>query len=262
VEAGTGRDKTMTVISNTATTLTYSSAGFTPDATSHYRIQDTYGICSGAGSTTTLVDSSKVWAVNQFAGKRVRITGGAGFSLAAGLNEITINSNTANTLTFTLITGFAPDATTTYTILGIPVRGAGVELIFLYGGVSNGRYMFFPRGGGSNTADRYDITTEKFEYGFLFSPQTDTMTTGSYYSYDGVNRVYFSPGVATGIVQYVYYFDFTDNRAYGFGSVPNTQLAPVIGSRMEMVTAPSSGIDYLYHMRNTGVEMYRAQVFF
>jgi len=261
VMSGTGRDTTMTITGNDATTLTYASAGFTPDATTRYRIWDTYGVCSGAGSTTTLVDTTKLWATNQLAGKKVRITGGAGFSLAAGLNEITITSNTATTLTFTAITGFAPDATTTYTILGAPPRGAGIELIYMYGGTSLGKYMFYPRGGGSNTADRYDITTEKYEYGFLFSPQTDTMTTGSYYAYDGADRVYFSPGVATGIVQYVYYYDFVTNRSFSLGSVPNTQLAPVIGNRMELVTSPA-GIDYLYHMRNTGAEMYRTQIFF
>ena len=261
IEAGTGRDITMTITSNSATTLNYSAPGFTPDTTTHYRIWDTYGVCSGAGSTTTLVDNTKLWATNQWAGKRVQITGGAGFGLAVGTNEITIVSNTTTTLTFVAILGFAPDATTTYTILGSPVRGAGIELIWLWGGVSNGNYMFNPRGGGSNTADRYSLISEKYEYGFLFAPQTDTMTTGSYYCYDRVNRVYFSPGVATGLVQYVYYFDLTQNRSFALGAVPNTQLAPVIGNRMEIVTSPS-GVDYLYHIRNTGFEMYRCAIWF
>ncbi len=261
VEAGTGRDITMTVTSNTANTLTYASSGFTPDATTFYRIQDTYGTCTGVGSTSAIVDATKAWVVNQWAGKRLRITGGAGFALAAATNEITITSNAATTLSFTAITGFAPDATTTYTILGTPARGAGVQLVWLFGGTSAGKYMFYPRGGASNTIDRYNIVTEKYEYGFLFSPQTDTMTTGSYYAYDGANRLYYSPGVATGVVQYVYYYNVLDNRAYGFGSVPNTQLAPVIGNRMEIVTSPA-GIDYLYHMRNTGAEIYRAQIYF
>lgn len=77
----------------------------------------------------------------------MRITGGAGFGLTAALNEILIVSNTSNTLTFTAITGFAPDATTTYTILAIPPRGAGIQLLWAFGGVSKGKYMFYPRGG-------------------------------------------------------------------------------------------------------------------
>jgi hypothetical protein len=261
IKAGTGRDAYFTVTSNTATTLTYAAQGFTPDSTTRYSLQDSFGTCTGAGSTTTLVDTTKTWAVNQWAGKRVRITGGAGFGLAAALNEILIVSNTANTLTFTAIVGFAPDATTTYTILGVPVRGAGIELLWLFGGVSAGKYMLCPRGTASNTFDRYDVTAEVWEYGFLISPQSDTLTTGSYYSYDGGNRLYFSPGVATGIVQYVLYYDLIKNKVFAFGAVPNTQLAPVIGNRMEIVNSPA-GIAYLYHMRNTGAELYRAQIFF
>ena len=262
VKAGTGRDITVTITSNNLTTLFVSGGyGFTPDATTHYQIQDSYGTCSGAGSTTTIVDSTKVWGVNQWAGKRLRITGGVGFGLLAALNEIPIVSNIAGTLTFAAITGFAPDATTTYTILGTPVRSTGIELIWAYDGVSDGKYLYYPRGGGSNTIDRYDINTEKYEYGFLMTPQTDTLTTGTYYAYDGLNRIYFSPGVATGIVQYIYYYDMVTNQVFGFGAVPNTQLAPALGNRMEIVQSPA-GIDYIYHMRNTAADMYRAQIFF
>jgi hypothetical protein len=261
IQSGTGRDNFLTIVSNTANTLTYSTQTFTPDSTSRYVIFDSFGTCTGAGTTSTLVDTTKNWAVNQWAGKRVRITGGSGFGLAAAFNEIVIVSNTSNTLTFTAITGLAPDATTTYTILGIPARGAGIESIWVFGGASAGKYIFLPRGSSSNTADRYNITTETFEYSIFFNPQTDVMGAGTYYAYDGANRIYFSPAVAAGVVQYVYYYDMTTNKIQGFGSVPNTQNAPTIGNRMEIVTAPS-GIDYLYHMRNSAIEMYRAQIWF
>ena len=41
-----------------------------------------------------------------------------------------------------------------------------------------------PRGGASNTADIYDITTGKIAYGNFFSPQQETFTTGTQYAYD------------------------------------------------------------------------------
>lgn len=261
IKSGTGRDAFLTITGNTANTLTYAAQTFTPDATTNYIIQDTFGTCTGAGSTTTLVDTTKNWAVNQWAGKRVRITGGAGLGLAAALNEIVIVSNTANTLTFTAITGLAPDATTTYTILGVPPKGAGFELIWLFGGVSSGKYILSPRGGGSNTADRYDVTTEKFEYSMFFQPQTDVFNAGSYYAYDGGNSIYISPTVATGAVQYVYRFDLTTNKVVGFGAVPTIQGAAAVGNRMEIITS-ASGIDYLYFIKNTGTEMYRAPIWF
>jgi hypothetical protein len=261
IQSGTGRDNFLTITSNTATTLTYSTQTFTPDSTSRYIIFDSFGTCTGAGTTSTLVDTTKNWAVNQWAGKRVRITGGTGFGLAAAYNEIVIVSNTSNTLTFTAITGLAPDVTTTYTILGVPARGAGIEAIWVFGGASAGKYIFLPRGSGSNTADRYNIITETFEYSIFFNPQTDIMNAGTYYAYDGVNRIYFSPAVSAGAVQYVYYFDMTTNKIQGFGAVPNTQGTASTGNRMEIVSAPS-GIGYLYHMRNGATEMYRAQIWF
>ena len=261
IKSGTGRDAYLTITSNTVNTLTYATQTFTPDATTNYIIFDTFGTCTGAGSTTTIVDTTKVWAVNQWAGKKVRITGGAGFGLTAAANEVLIVSNTANTLTFTAITGLAPDATTTYTILGIPPRGAGFEIIWLFGGVSAGKYMIIPRGSGSNTADRYDIRTEKFEYSMYFQPQTDVFNAGSYYAYDGANSIYMSASVGNGAVQYVSKFDILTNKISGFGAVPTLQGTGVVGNRMEIITSPS-GIDYLYFIKNSGTEMYRAPIWF
>jgi hypothetical protein len=262
IKAGTGRDSYIIVTSNTSNTLTYPTQSFTPDTTTQYYLQDSYGTATG-GATQSIIDTTKVWAVDQWVGKKVRILGGSGFGLLlSNNNEATIQSNTVNTLTFTAaMSGFAPDATTIYTIIGCPSRGAGIELVWAFGGVSQGRHMYIARGSGSNIIDRYNICTEEWDYPLFISPQTDVLAVGTYYAYDGNNRVYFSPGVASGSVQYVYYLDLTTRRVYGLGSVPNTQLAPTIGNRMEILTSPQ-GIDYLYHMRNTAYEIYRTQLFF
>ena len=262
--AGTGRDAYFLITSNTATTLTFPDQTFVPDSTTCFQIQDSYGTCTGAGSTTTLVDSTKKWATNQWAGKKVRITGGAGFGLAAANNEITIVSNNNNTLTFAAITGFAPDATTTYTILGMYPRGSGIEMLWLFGKdipQANGRYILLARGTGYPTFDTYDLLEETWDYPGFSSPKTETMTTGSYYAYDGKDRVYFAPGVAAGLVQYIFVYDIKTKKVSGFGSVPNVQGTQVLGNRMEIITSPQ-GIQYLYFMRNTAAEMYRAQIFF
>jgi hypothetical protein len=244
----------ITITSNTATTLTYSAPGFTPDVNTRYVIMDTFGTAT-SGSTTTCVDTFKNWTVNQWAGKYVIYTSGTGQRVVQ-----LIASNTANTLTFA--TGTAPDTTTTYTILALPPLGAGIELMHLFNTTTNkGRYLFVFRGGASNIANKYCIICDAWDFTYFVSPQTETITTGSYFAYDGVDRIYFSPGVATGLVQYVLYLNLLDGLVYGLGSVTNTQLAPVIGNRMEIVDAPS-GVQYLYHLRNSGVEMYRCQVFF
>jgi len=256
VLSGTGYNfGEVTITSNDSNTLTYSAPGFTADATTRYLIMDSFGLATGSFSSTTLADTTKNWITNQWAGKRIIITSGTGQRV-----EATIASNTATVLTTSAIT--VPDATTTYTILGMPVLGAGVELMHLFGTTTDkGKYLFTFRGGASNVAHKYNISSEYWDFTYFLSPQSDTLTTGSYYAYDGADRIYFSPGVATGIVQYVQYLNLLTGLVYSLGSVPNTQLAPVLGNRMELVESPA-GIVYLYHMRNTGTEMYRCQIFF
>ena len=65
-----------------------------------------------SGTTTTLGDTSKSWALNQWANYWVRLFGGTG---DGQLRQIA--SNTANTLTWATV-GTAPDATTDYLIDG------------------------------------------------------------------------------------------------------------------------------------------------
>jgi hypothetical protein len=237
---GTGRGADIAITGNDSTTFTYATQTFTPDATTTYMVMDTSGVAS-AGATTSLTDATKNWKVNQWAGKRVRILGGTGLG-----NEVSITSNTATVLTYATQT-FTPDTTTVYTILGIPARGAGIELIWLFGGVSLGQFMFLPRGGVSNTADRYDITTEKWEYGVFFSPQFETLTTGSMYAYDGVNNIYFTKD-ATGRI---YDYDVVSDMISGAGQIPGVMGTALIGNRMDICTS-DDGIDYLYIQNHTG----------
>jgi hypothetical protein len=70
-----------------------------------------------------------------------------------------------------------------------------------------------------------------------------------------------SGGVVIRAFQYVSKFDLLTNKISGFGSVPTVQGAAVIGNRMEIITSPS-GIDYLYFIKNSGTEMYRAPIWF
>jgi len=58
----------------------------------------TFGIAS-SGSTTTIVDSTKNWKSNQWAGKKVRITGGANQGA-----ELIVTTNNTTTLTFAATT--------------------------------------------------------------------------------------------------------------------------------------------------------------
>ena len=254
VEAGTGFGSSrISVVSNTETTLTYTTQTFTPDSTTHYEIADSWGLMTAGAATSITEATTKNWTTNMWAGKRVRIT--AGTSLG---QEATIASNTATVLTTSTIT--VPDATSTYAILGIPARGAGIELVWMWGnsdGAIRGKYMFLPRGGVSNTADIYDITTGRWKYGYFFSPQSETLSTGSMYAYDGVDTVYFQKD-ATGRV---FAYNISTNAILCLGTIPYGHSTATVGNRMEIVDS-ADGLSYLYMMRHTGQEMWRMLLYF
>ena len=83
----------ISITSNTETTLTYSVQGFTPDATTMYEIQDTWGLLTASTTTTYTEGTTKNWGVNQWAGKRFKLTGGLGIG-----TETTCLSNTATVI--------------------------------------------------------------------------------------------------------------------------------------------------------------------
>jgi hypothetical protein len=64
------------------------------------------------GTSTTLTDAAKAWAVNGYAGRLVSITGGTG----AGQKRAIV-SNTADTVTVDSIWATTPDSTSDYLIL-------------------------------------------------------------------------------------------------------------------------------------------------
>ena len=256
VNSGLGVGSEITITSNTSNTLTYSSQSFTPDATTDYIIMDTFGLATGVTNTTNavLTDTTKNWTTNMWAGKRVKITSGLGLG-----QEVQVLSNTANALTFTGVFGTAPDTTSTYCILGAPVRGSGIEINWMYN-TSNpdtkGKYLYVPRGGGSNVIDRYDITNEIWDFTIFTTPQSETFNTGSMWTYDGGDRLYFTVN-ATGRVGYL---DVSTHRINGAGQLPYAMGTAVIGNRMEALKT-TDGLTYLYIMRHSGQEMFRTLVF-
>lgn len=254
VEAGTGYGSgRIAILSNTATTLTYAAQGFTPDATTKYEIADAWGL-SSAGSTTTITEAtSKNWLTNQWAGKRVRLTGGTG-----GGQEAAIASNTGTVLTVGTIT--AGDATTPYAILGIPPRAAGVGLVFAWGTTNEatrGRYLYGPRGGATNQIDIFDLATGRWLYGVHFHPQNELFTTGSSYSYDGGDKIFMSRSVANLAIR-VLELNLNTREVRGKATTPWIQGTVTIGNRLEAVSA--SGVEFLYLLQDTGTIFARAAV--
>jgi hypothetical protein len=110
---GTGEGQCARILSNTATTLTFSTAlGVAPAAATVYQIRSFGPLAVGvatSGSATTLVNSGKNWTANQWTNYQVRIISGTG----AGQIK-TIASNTSTTLT--IGSGATLDSTSVYEI--------------------------------------------------------------------------------------------------------------------------------------------------
>jgi hypothetical protein len=224
--------------------------GIVPSTGSYYQIYDSYGSVT-AGSTTTLTDNNKRWKTNQWAGKRVLVTSGTGFQ-----QELTVTSNTATQLTFGTAT--APDSTSTYSILGRPAIGAGIGFEWAYG-LSNisekGRYFVASRGGGSHTFDYYDLTTDRWTYGNYLLGQGDTLTTGTMYTYDGGDRLYYTKDATARIS----FLDIPKKTLRPLCTVPYGQGAAILGNRMETAVT-TNGLKYLYVMRHSSNEMWRTTI--
>ena len=254
--------QTMIVTSNTANTLTFSSAVTIPsNGVSRYVLTPNSvpgalaaGTATGAGQTTTVLqDTSQNWVVNQWAGRRVKFTGGAGEG-----QESFINSNTSNSLTLSAAGTLPQAGSTTYAILGQPIRGAGIEIRHAFGtsdAASKGKFLVVDRGGAALGFDRLNLTTDLFEM-MATSPTTETLSTGSMFAYDGGDRLYFTKEVT----QRVYYLDLVTSQIHGAGIYPYLAGTAIVGNRMEVLTT-ADGLKFLWLNRHSNLECFRTLLF-
>ena len=189
---------------------------------------------------------------NSLVGKRVRLVSGAGASI-----EVTITANTQTQLTFGVI-GTAVDSTTSYSIIEPTTRGAGNSMFILRNCTDaslNNKFLYMFRGGGTVELGRYNTRSETYEPITTY-PMSETLTTGTSYAYDGVDRIYFQKDV-TGRC---YYYDVVENMITPSSTCPYSQGTGSIGNRMEIITTEDN-LKYLYMIRNGGQEMWRTLLF-
>jgi hypothetical protein len=110
--SGTGENQLKQIVSNTATTLTFST-GTAPDTTSRYHIEGFDAGIATSGSASSITDSTKAWAVNRWKNYMVKVIAGTGKG-----QEIPILSNTSTVLTLVKPSTFTFDNTTVYIIQG------------------------------------------------------------------------------------------------------------------------------------------------
>jgi hypothetical protein len=249
IVAGTGIGNELTITANNNNTITFTAATFTPDATTRYEIMDCYGTAT-SGTTTTLVDTTKNWITNQWAGKRVRIIGGANQSL-----EIAITSNTATTLSFSAQTA-AIDNTSNYVIIGVPARGAGCNLKWTYGN-GNDNYIWTATGGSTALYQRLNINNQTYDYGFMISGNlADVISNGSSFAYDGKDVIYIQISNSGTIQQ----LDVKKRILDGGSRIPGAMSTTYNGNRMDIITT-EDGLKFLYIQQSNGVLVWRTLLF-
>jgi hypothetical protein len=113
IYSGTAAGQIRQIASNTTNTLTWSTVGTAPDSTSRYFIKGYDAGTATAGSSTSITDSTKSWAINRWTNYAVRIIAGTG----AG-QVLPIASNTATVLTVIGTWTTNPDTTSVYVIQG------------------------------------------------------------------------------------------------------------------------------------------------
>jgi hypothetical protein len=248
-----------------------------------------------SGTTTTLVNTAKTWATNQWANRQVRITAGTGVGQFRS-----ITSNTSNTLTVPTWT-IAPDATSVYAIEGnddfIYILGNNAVTMYRYSissnttttlaptaaraaapgvGASghwawdvtdtawqdeaegrNGRRIYSFRGAGGAVLDYYDIGLNTWVSGVTYAPNAETFTTGSKYVYHD-NYLYLHKD-ATGRW---FRFNLVTHELEGWNTMNYPNGAAVLGDTAfdAVFRDGATHIEYVYMVLNTSNVMLRQMV--
>jgi hypothetical protein len=257
--SGLAAGQVVRIASNTATTLTFAATVTAPtNGVSRYSIARgdaigalDFGVATGTQSVTTIQDTTKNWAVNIWAGRRVRVL------TSGGPIEVIIASNTSNTLTVATIT-LPVTLVTQYVILEGNAKGVGTNVNWAFGtslAAYRGRFMWIARGGGAYGFERLDLTTDRISM-VNTAPLSETLTTGSMTAYDGVDRIYFHKDAT----QRVMSLDVVTGKINGATMYPYAAPTAIIGNRMEVFTT-KDGLKYIWLNRASFAECFRCLAF-
>lgn len=223
-------------------------------------------ITGGAGTTTITLSQPTSAAVSgtmtcvawnpSLIGRRLKFTSSTGISQDVVI--ATPVTGTTGTLTFGLATAGLAGATA-YSIYSAPTRGAGSNIQWVSGNsvpATKGKYLWLPRGGGAAGIDQLDLNTDKILLNY-YVPFAETLSTGTYFAYDGQDRIYFTKDATLRF----YYMDVNTHFVQGAGYAPYLAGTAQLGNKMEVFTT-ADGLKYMVFNRHGNVEMYRQLLFY
>jgi hypothetical protein len=248
-----------------------------------------------AGGASTLTNSAKTWATNQWTNYQIRIVSGTG----AGQIR-TIASNTGTVITVGSAWTTQPDVTSVYSIegnddflyymgnnavtmyrysisantwstlsptaarAGAPVSGMSAH--WIYGvtntewtsenAIINGRRIYSFRGNGA-ILDYYDIALNTWVSGVLYSPGVEPFSAGTKYTYLG-DKLYIQ--INNNNRWFVY--DIAEQNMMGWTTMPVVQGAGIVGDTAFDATYydGATEIHYVYMLLNTSSFMFRQMI--
>lgn len=254
------------------------------------------GTATAGATTTTLPNTAKNWATNQWTNYQLRITGGTG----AGQIR-TVASNTGTVLTVSAAFTTTPDATSTYSLEGnddfIYLMGNNAVTMYRYSivgntwttlspgvaraaapglsasghwvwgssdsawtaenSIINGRRIYSFRGGAGAVLDYYDIPSNAWTNAVTYAPATETFTSGTKYAYSG-NFIYIQKD-ATGRW---FRHNVVTSEQDGWNTMTYTQGAALLGDTCFDVVYRDGATEivYIYMVLNTSTVMLRQMV--
>jgi hypothetical protein len=254
---------TGTATAGAASTLTNSAKNWTPNQWSNYQIRIVSGTGAGqirsiASNTATVITVGTAWTTAPDATSVYSIEGNDDFLYLIGNNTTTMYrySITANTWT-----------TLSPTTARLVAMGAGGSAHWVYGAtdsawtaentIINGRRIYSFRGAGNSQVDYYDIALNAWVNDINYAPKTDTVSTGSKYTYNG-DFIYIQKE-ATG--RYLR-FNLITSELDGWGISTYPQSTTVVGDTMFDVIYHDGATEivYIYTILNTSTVMLRMMV--
>jgi hypothetical protein len=248
-----------------------------------------------AGGASTLTNSAKTWATNQWTNYQIRIVSGTG----AGQIR-TIASNTGTVITTSAAWTTQPDATSVYSIEGndnfVYLIGNNAVTMYRYdltantwstlspgvarsgapttgmsghwvhsapetewtneSAIQNGRYIYSFRGAGGALLDRYDIAANSWS-AVTYGPATETFTTGTKSTL--VKGALYIQKDATGRW---FRYNFATNEMDGWGTMLYPNGAAVLGDTAfdAHFDDGATVITYVYIILNTSAVMLRQMI--
>jgi len=254
---------TGTATAGGASTLTDGTKAWTVNQWTNFQIRITGGTGAGqirtiASNTATVITTSAVWTTNPDATSAYSVEGNDDFIYYMGSNAVTLYrySISANTWT-TLAPGVARAAAPNIGMSGHWVWKVNDSAWTNESAIINGRRIYSFRGGISGALDYYDIPSNTWTNAIIYSPATETFTTGTKYTYIG-DYLYIQKE-ATGRW---FRYSFKESAMDGWNVMTYPQAIAVIGDTVfdYTYTDGATTITWIYMMLNTSTVMLRCMI--